>query len=280
MSENHPFRIGIIGGTGLNNVEIIKDSYEIEVDTLFGKPSDKLTCGKINGVECVILPRHDKKHLTNPTNINYRANLLALKNIGCQVILATTACGSLNEDYEPGHLVLISDFIDHTKNRIQTFYDGTRPVPFDRVSHIPMYPCFDAQLRNILANKCDDLKVHYHKTGTVVTIEGPRFSSKAESKLFQQWGAHIINMTSCPEVAMCNEIGLPYASIGLVTDYDCWRETAPGVQHVDVESVLKMFKQNINKVIQVVVESIPEIAKIDWSPILEANQQKIKMSTL
>jgi 5'-methylthioadenosine phosphorylase len=198
MVEN--FKIGIIGGTGLNNVNIIKDSYEIEVDTLFGPPSDKLICGKISDVDCIILPRHDKNHSTSPTNVNYRANLLALKNAGVHAIIATTACGSLDESYAPGDLVILNDFIDNTRRRAQTFYDGSvRQEPFAKVCHIPMHPCFDDQLRNIIAKQCDKLNLKYHNTGTMITIEGPRFSSKAESKLFQQWGAQIINMTTSPE---------------------------------------------------------------------------------
>lgn len=272
-------KIGIIGGTGLNNVNIIKDSFEVEVNTIFGKPSDKLICGKINNVDCIILPRHDKNHTTSPTNVNYRANLLALKNAGCHVILATTACGSLNESYCPGDIVIIDDFIDHTKKRSHTFYDGVvKEASFNKVCHMPMHPGFNGQMRNIIAEQCDKLSVKYHKLGTMITIEGPRFSSKAESKLFQQWGAHIINMTTCPEVILAKELGIPYASIALVTDYDCWREENEG--HVDVESVMKMFKQNINKLISVVTESIPQIAKINWKPILEENEKKINSSQM
>jgi 5'-methylthioadenosine phosphorylase len=280
MSNGTGIKIGIIGGTGLNNVNIIKDSYEVEVDTIYGKPSDKLICGKINGIDCVILPRHDKLHSTSPTNVNYRANIVALKNAGCHVIIATTACGSLSEDYQPGDLVLLDDFIDHTKKRVQTFYDGTRPSPFDKVCHIPMSPCFSSELRNAIAITGDKLNLKYHKIGTMVTIEGPRFSSKAESKLFQKWGAHVINMTTCPEVILCREIGIPYASVALVTDYDCWRENESSIGHVDVETVMKMFRQNISKLISIVTESIPEIAKVDWKPILEDNENKIKSSQM
>ena len=273
-------KIGIIGGTGLNNVNIIKDAYEVEVDTIFGKPSDKLICGKINNIECVILPRHDKSHSTSPSNVNYRANLLALKNAGCHVILATTACGSLCEEYEPGDLVLIDEFIDHTKKRVQTFYDGNGQAPFNKVCHIPIHPCFNSEIRNIISDACNRLNFKHHKTGTIITIEGPRFSSKAESKLFKQWGAHIINMTTCPEAILAKELGIPYASIALVTDYDCWRENESSIGHVDVETVLKMFRQNIGKLITAVTESIPEIAKINWIPILEENERRINSSQM
>ena len=143
-----------------------------------------------------------------------------------------------------------------------------------------MHPCFDDQLRNIIVKECDKLNIKYHKTGTMITIEGPRFSSKAESKLFQRWGAHVINMTTSPECILAREIGIPYASIALVTDYDCWRENESSIGHVDVETVMKMFKQNINKLISVVTESIPEIGKVNWKPILEENEKRINSSKM
>ena len=175
---------------GLNKIEIFQDAYEIEVETIFGKTSDKLICGKLNNVDCVLLSRHDKNHLTGPTNVNYRANLLALKNVGCHVVIVTTACGSLDERYAPGDLVILDDFIDRTTKREMTYYDGTRPEVFNKICHIPMYPAFSTELRNILIEACEAKNLQFHKTGTMVTIEGPRFSSRAESKMFQKWGAH------------------------------------------------------------------------------------------
>lgn len=273
------FRIGIIGGTGLDNLNILEESRYVELTTPFGDPSDKLLFGKIQGVECVILPRHDKTHSKNPSNVNYRANLLALKNAGCKVVIATTACGSLNESYEPGDVVILDDLIDRTHKRQQTYFDGTHS-DFQRVCHIPMFPCFSAELRNVLIKVAENLNIKHHKTGTMITIEGPRFSSRSESKIFQSWGAHTINMTTCPEAALANELGLPYASLALVTDYDCWRDSVPTSAHVDVESVLRMFKLNINKVIQIVLNAIPEIAKVDWQPILDSHAHKVKSSIM
>ncbi len=185
----------------MNKIEILQDAYEVEVDTIFGKPSDKLVCGKLNNVDCVLLSRHDKNHLTGPSNVNYRANLLALKNIGCTVILVTTACGSLDEKYAPGDLVILDDFIDRTCKRERSYYDGSKPEHFNKICHIPCFPAFSSELRNILIETCEQIDgLAYHKTGTMITIEGPRFSSRAESKMFQKWGAHTINMTTCPEV--------------------------------------------------------------------------------
>lgn len=273
-------KIGIIGGTGLNNVDIIKDAYQIEVDTIFGKPSDKLTCGKLNNVDCVLLSRHDRNHLTGPTKVNYRANLLALKNAGCHVIIVTTACGSLDENYAPGDLVILDDYIDKTTKREHSYFDGTQPEQFNKICHIPMYPAFSNELRSILIKSCEEKKLKFHKTGTMVTIEGPKFSSRAESKMFKSWGAHTINMTTSPEVYLAKELGIPYASIAIVTDYDCWRDHADDSEHVDVESVLKMFKSNLSKVIDLILDVVPKIQAVNWQPILKANEKMVNSSLL
>lgn len=162
---------------------------------MFGKPSDKLICGKLNNVDCVLLSRHDKNHLIGPSKVNYRANLLALKNAGCNLIVVTTACGSLNENYKPGDLVILDDFIDRTVKREQSYYDGTQLQDFSKICHIPMYPAFSPELRSLIIETCESIpNLSFHKTGTMVSIEGPRFSSRAESKCFQQWGAHTVNI--------------------------------------------------------------------------------------
>ena len=142
-------------------MSILEDIHELEIETPFGKPSDKLICGKLGGsVECVLLSRHDRQHLTNPSNVNYRANLLAMKKAGCDIILATTACGSLHEDYRPGDLVIIDDFIDRTYKREQTYYDGTQPEHgFAKICHMPMFPGFCAEMRAILIEACERAKV-------------------------------------------------------------------------------------------------------------------------
>lgn len=274
-------KIGIIGGTGLNNVNFLQDSFELDVDTAYGKPSDKLICGKLNNVDCVLLSRHDKNHLTGPTQVNYRANLLALKNAGVNLLIVTTACGSLNENYKPGDLVILDDFIDRTTKRQQTFYDGSH-AEFSKICHIPMYPAFSTELRSLLIETCKQMQpeLSFHSTGTMLTIEGPRFSSRAESKMFQQWGAHCINMTTCPEVVLAKELGLPYVSIAIVTDYDCWREHADESEHVDVQSVLKVFRASLSKVTSLIVDAVPRIANFEpgWRGILETNEKMVQSS--
>ncbi|CAF0734797.1 unnamed protein product [Brachionus calyciflorus] len=281
MSTQGEFKlkIGIIGGTGLNNVNFLQESHEIEVDTIFGKPSDKILCGKINNVDCCILSRHDKNHLTGPSNVNYRANLLALKNAGCNILLVTTACGSLNENYKPGDLAILDDFIDRTYKREQSYYDGSK-TEFSKICHIPMYPAFSKEMRNVLVDQCEKDGLSFHKKATMVTIEGPRFSSRAESKMFQQWGGHTINMTTCPEVVLAKELGMPYASIAIVTDYDCWRDHVGDHEHVDVASVLKTFKESLHKVTNLIYQVVPRLAEIDWQPILEEYEKTVNNSKM
>lgn len=260
-------------------MSILEEASFVEVDTIYGKPSDKLTCGKIAGVDCVLLSRHDRNHTTSPSNVNYRANMLALKEAGCTVVIATTACGSLNESYAPGQLAILDDFIDRTTKRTQTYFDGSHPERFGRICHMPMYPAFSEELRAILIAECQELALSFHDKATIVSIEGPRFSSRAESKSFQQMNAHLINMTTCPEAVLAKELGMPYASIGIITDYDCWRETKDA-HHVDVESVLAMFRANLAKVTSLIVNTIPKVAAYDWKLVVEKSEKLVKNSLL
>src|SRR3989344_1333885 len=211
-------KIGIIGGSGLEDPKILKDAKEIDATTKFGSPSSSLTTGKINDADVVILSRHGKKHTIMPSNVNYRANITALKEQGCTHIIATTACGSLREDIKPGNLVFCDQFIDMTTKRAQTFYDS------DKVCHIPMAEPFCEKLRKLLAEAASELKIKHHNKGTVVTIEGPRFSTKAESHMFRQWKADVINMSTVPEVVLAREAGICYAIVAMSTDWDCLME--------------------------------------------------------
>lgn len=244
-------KIGIIGGSGLDNPDILKDAKEIEVNTPFGKPSSSLKIGKINGVEVVLLARHGRNHSIMPSNVNNPANIHALKEQGCTHLLASTACGSLQEHIKPGDLVFIDQFIDRTTKRKQTFYEK------DQVCHIPMAEPFCPQLRKKFAEQAKALGLSHHSSGTVITIEGPRFSTKAESKLFKKWGADVINMSTVPEVVLAREAGLCYAAVAMSTDYDCWREHSTSVTW---EEVLKVFQQNANNVIQLFMKMIEAIS--------------------
>lgn len=258
-------KIGIIGGSGLDNPDLLVNRSEKEVNTIFGKPSSPLVLGKIKGTDCVLLGRHGRGHTISPSNVNYRANILALKNEGCTHIVVTTACGSLQENFHPGEIVLIDQFIDRTQGRNQTFYDGSSEK-YKGICHIPMNEPFCARTREILRQCVSELGFSHHEAGTMVTIEGPRFSTKAESKLWRMWGAHVVNMSTVPEVVLAAEAGLPYASMALVTDYDSWREDT---EAVSVDLAVKTFKENAEKAIKVLLTAIPRIAQEDWSDTLK-----------
>jgi len=243
-------KIGIIGGSGLEDPKILKDAKEIDVETKFGKPSSALTIGRIAGVDVVILSRHGKKHSIHPGAVNYRANIMALKEQGCTNIIATSACGSLREDIKPGDFVVVDQFIDRTHGRQSTFYDK------DNVAHIPMAEPFCPDIRKILFGTAKELNFRVHEKGTVVTIEGPRFSTKAESNMFRQWKADVINMSTVPECVLAREAGICYAVVCMSTDYDCWHETEGTV---DIAMVLKTFKNNAEKVKKLIIKTIPKI---------------------
>lgn len=238
----------------MEDPRILKNAKEINVKTNFGNPSSSLTTGKISNVEVAILARHGKKHTIMPGNVNYRANIMALKEQGCTHILATTACGSLRDEIKPGHLVFCDQFIDRTTKRDSTFYDK------DRVCHIPMAEPFCGKLRKILADTAAQVKLEHHKKGTVITIEGPRFSTKAESNLYRQWNADVINMSTVPEVVLAREAGMCYAVVAMSTDYDCFMDDKPPVT---IDEVLKVMKQNADNVKRLLLEVIPKINYVD-----------------
>lgn len=265
-------KIGIIGGSGLSNPDLLENRTEKLVDTPYGKPSDVLLLGKIQGVDCVLLSRHGRGHSIMPGNVNFRANVWALKEEGCTHLLVTTACGSLQEGYHPGDIVILDQFIDRTHTRKQTFYDGCEGSP-KGICHIPLAEPFCPKTSEIMFQCAKELGYSCHNGGTMLTIEGPRFSSKAESKLWHSWGAHTVNMTTVPEVILAKEAGLCYASMGLVTDYDSWREDK---ESVNVENVLKTFKANAARATAVILKVIPKLKEIDWTKTLKANQDLVK----
>lgn len=246
-------KIGIIGGSGLDNPEILKNPKDIEVITPYGKPSSSLKIGKIKGVDVVLIARHGREHTIPPTQVNFRANVYALKEQGCTHIIATTAVGSLREEIGRGHLVILDQFIDFTRHRPVTFHEKFEP---HTPKHTPMAEPFDKNLREVLVKTCKELKIFCHEKGTVVTIEGPRFSTKAESKMFRIWGADVINMSIAPECALANELGIPYAAVAMSTDYDCWKEDE---EPVTWEAVLEIFKANVQKVTDLLMCVIPKV---------------------
>ncbi len=246
-------KIGIIGGSGLDNPNILQEAKDLEVNTPYGQPSSPLKIGKINGIEVVLLARHGREHTIPPTQVNFRANIQALKEIGCTHIIATTACGSLREEINRRDLVILDQFIDFTRHRAITFHEKFEP---GKIIHTPMAEAFSKELRQALILSCQELELKHHKKGTVVTIEGPRFSTKAESHMFRAWGADVINMSIAPEATLANEAGIPYAAVAMSTDYDCWKENEAAVTW---EEVLKVFQSNVEKVTKLLVNTIPKI---------------------
>jgi len=245
-------KVGIIGGSGLDDPKILKNVQEITVTTPYGDTSSPLSIGKIEGVDVVILARHGRGHIYPPTHVNNRANIYALKEQGCTHILATTACGSLREEIKRGDFVILDQFIDFTRLRVLSFFDDFK----EGVKHTPMAEPFDKSLREAYIQTAKELGLDYHPKGTVVTIEGPRFSTRAESYMFRAWGADVINMSIAPEAILSNEIGIPYAAVAMSTDYDCWKEDEEAVSW---EEILKVFESNVEKVKELLIKVIPKV---------------------
>lgn len=245
-------KVGIIGGSGLDDPEILKRPKIMHVDTPYGNPSSALSVGKINDVDVVLIARHGKKHTLSPTQVNYRANIYALKDQGVTHILATTACGSLKEEIDRGHFVMVDQFIDFTKHRKITFHDSFE----NGAVHTPMAEPFDLELRRALYKAAEELGYRAHFGGTLITIEGPRFSTKAESKMFKMWGGDVINMSIAPEAILANEAKIPYAAVAMSTDYDCWKEDEVPVSW---EEILEVFHQNADRVKKLLVNAVSNI---------------------
>ncbi|RTG86635.1 5'-methylthioadenosine phosphorylase [Schistosoma bovis] len=260
------YQVGIIGGSGFDDPDLLQEAKVRTVTTPFGNPSSFLTEGFVEGVPCVVLPRHGKEHLLPPSEINYRANIWALKELGCTHILATNACGSLQKDKKPGDFVVLNQFYDNTRNRELTFY-GSGPGSLKGVLHMPMADPFCEETRQVLIKAAKNLSLTIrdktcssdtiinhpcvHTEGSVITINGPRFSTRCESLLFQKWGFDLINMTLVPEVSLAREAGLSYASIAIVTDFDCWKADEEHVRKLIFTGYLCiLFYRYIHKDVQ------------------------------
>jgi len=243
-------KTGIIGGSGLENPDILKDPEEINITTPYGETSSPLLKGKIKDKEIVILSRHGYNHTIPPSQVNNRANLFALREAGCTHIIATTACGSLRDEIGRGDLIVPDQLIDFTHHRIHTFHEEFEP---GNMKHVSMPDPFNKDLRQVIITAAQNLEMNIHSTGTLITIEGPRFSTRAESRMFRLWGADIINMSVATEAVLANELGIPYAAISMSTDYDSWKEDEVPVSW---EDVIEVFNKNVNNVIQLLLETI------------------------
>ena len=242
--------IGIIGGTGIYDPKLLKKAREVRVRTPHGPPSDAITIGELKDRRIAFLPRHSRKHTIRPTDINSRANIFALKKLGVQRVLAPATVGSLREEFKPGDVVFIDQFIDRTTRREQSFYTGKH------VCHISVAEPMCPELKRAMIEAAGDANIDTHKTGTYVCIEGPRFSTKAESKMFKTWGADVVGMTLVPECVLAREAEMCYASIATVTDYDVWKD-----KPVSVDEVKKTMKENVEKVKRIIIKAIPQIPK-------------------
>ena len=227
--------LGIIGGSGLYNIEGLKNKEWISIDSPWGPPSDSILFAEINGIKLRFLPRHGRGHNLTPSDINYRANIDVLKRAGCTDLLSLSAVGSLREDYRPGDFVVIDQFIDRTFKREKTFFGK------GLVAHVSLANPVCNRLAELVFKAAHSTGVKVHNRGTYLVMEGPQFSTKAESNLYRSWGCDVIGMTNMPEAKLAREAELPYASVGMVTDYDCWRE---GEDNVDVAAVIKILNEN------------------------------------
>ena len=231
-------KLAIIGGSGLYDVEEFKERELLEINTPWGNPSDQILKTKYNGKEVYFLPRHGRGHFISPSNINFRANIDALKQLGVTDIVSVSAVGSLKEDLPPGKFVLVDQFIDRTFARKKTFFDE------DIVAHVSMAHPTSKTLMNACEESIKKENISYQRGGTYVVMEGPQFSTLAESNLYRSWKADVIGMTNMPEAKLAREAEIRYASVSMVTDYDCWH---PDHENVDVQQVIKVLLDNATK---------------------------------
>ncbi len=245
-------KIGVIGGTGLYDIEGLTDIEEVNIDTPFGKPSDTIIIGRLEGVGIAFLPRHGRGHRISPTEVPSRANIYALKSLGVEHIISVNSVGSFKKELKPGDLVIPDQLIDRTRRRVSTFFgEGI-------VAHIPFAEPFCPDLSQILFKAAKETGASVHPKGTYVAMEGPAFSTRAESRLYRSWGADIIGMTMLPEAKLAREAEICYASIACVSDYDSWQEEA---EPVTVDIILNIMHRSIDsakKIIKLAVARIPQ----------------------
>ena len=249
----------LIVGSGLESFNFLEKWEEKTIETPFGYPSSTLISGEFKGMEVLILSRHGREHTIPPTQINNRANIWSLKEAGCTHILAVSACGSLRQQIERGDVIFPDQFIDFTRHRPITFFESFDPhEPW----HAGMPDPFDGFLRKILIDAALRAGIKHHTRATVITIEGPRFSTRAESHMFRGWGADIINMSTAPEAILANELKIPYALSALSTDYDVWRDESEAVSW---DEIVRVFKKNISSLSHLLLEALTALSAFNAS---------------
>lgn len=242
--------VGVIGGSGLYEMEGLKNVKEVKVKTPFGNPSDAYIVGKLGDVKMVFLPRHGRGHRLLPSELNYRANIYGMKKLGVEWIISVSAVGSMREDIQPGHIVVVDQFFDRTKGRVSTFFGN------GIVGHVEFADPVCSNLSNVLYDAGQRTGATIHKGGTYICIEGPQFSTRAESKIYRKWGVDVIGMTNIPEAKLAREAEICYATLALSTDYDCWHETE---ESVTVEMILDTLKKNVATAKTIIKEAVPKI---------------------
>ncbi len=242
--------LGVVGGSGIYDIPGLDHVEQIHVDTPFGAPSDAIVRGQLGETTLLFLPRHGRGHRIPPHSINFRANVCALKKLGAQQLVSLSAVGSMREDIQPGDVVIVDQFIDLTKRRISTFFSD------DIVAHVMFADPVCPQLSRALADAARETGAQVHEGGTYVCMEGPQFSSRAESRLYRSWGVSVIGMTAMPEAKLAREAELPYAVMALATDYDCWHEAE---EDVSVEAVLEVVRRNSALAKRTVAELAPRL---------------------
>jgi 5'-methylthioadenosine phosphorylase len=242
--------LGIIGGSGVYDIAGLENPTWHRVASPWGEPSDHLLMGTLGGVDMVFLPRHGRGHIQSPTSINYRANIDALKRAGVTDVISVSACGSLKQELPPGSFVMADQFIDRTHNREKSFFGP------GFVAHVSMAHPVDAKLSDALYEAAQEIGVPCAKGGTYLAMEGPQFSSLAESNLYRSWGCSVIGMTAMPEAKLAREAELPYAIVAMVTDYDCWHEDH---EHVTVDQVIKVLTANADNARRLVTAVAPKL---------------------
>ena len=258
-------KVGVIGGSGLYAMAALENVREVEVTTPFGPPSDAYIVGTLYGHDMVFLPRHGRGHRLPPSSINFRANIYGLKSLGVEWVIAVSAVGSMREAIHPGHLVIPDQFIDHTRQRVSTYFE-------DITVHVTFADPVCGVLAQALYQAASDTGATVHFGGTYLCIEGPQFSTRAESRLYRQWGVDVIGMTNMPEARLAREAELCYATLALATDYDCWHASAADV---DIGAILAILQPNVELAQEVIRRTVPQLPETRSCPCSTALQTAI-----
>lgn len=253
MTDIHKVEVGVFGGSGFYSFLDVKDEFYIE--TPYGAPSDKLVIGELDGIDVAFLPRHGRQHTLPPHMINYRANIYAMYELGVKYLFGPCAAGSLQPHVKPGDFVICDQFVDRTNGRKDTFYDGPK------TKHVSSAEPYCPDLRNLVIECSKELSIPLHEKGTIVVIQGPRFSTKAESEWFANQGWEVVNMTQYPECYLARELEICYVNISLITDYDAGLEGYPEIKPVSYDEVMKVFNDNNEKLRKLLFKAIPRIKK-------------------